>query len=286
MLLIRPPITGDAQLDSWTDRITRTLNAGGLPGGGGSGGGGAGGGSQGPAGNDGADGVDGNTSLYLYTRTNSLTTVPTPPTSVTYDLDATPVSITATGGSHTWEHTPTELTSTDRYLWVTFRYVANRSGTITNANSWDTPVLLGLPGDDAIFVRIDNYRLPATGTASSITTAYDAGTFDFSTLRASQSGLQFRNDTGEDKVLVATVHKGGSDATDTEHENYSYVWSKNGLAFTPDDSSQSLTRRFLVINANDVADGGEDVFQCTVTESQEIINGICSHRGNHGYRRT
>ena len=267
MLLIRPPITGDAQLDSWTDRITRTLNAGGLPGGGGSGGAGGGGGSQGPAGNDGADGVDGNTSLYLYTRTNSLTTVPTPPTSVTYDLDATPVSITATGGSHTWEHTPTELTSTDRYLWVTFRYVANRSGTITNANSWDTPVLLGLPGDDAIFVRIDNYRLPATGTASSITTAYDAGTFDFSTLRASQSGLQFRNDTGEDKVLVATVHKGGSDATDTEHENYSYVWSKNGLAFTPDDSSQSLTRRFLVINADDVADGGEDVFQCTVTES-------------------
>ena len=272
MLLIRPPITGDAQLDSWTDQLTRTLNAGGLPGGGGGGGSGTGsgggvGGTQGPAGADGQDGTDGNTSLYLYTRTDAMTTVPTPPTNVVYDLDSDPVSIVATGGSHTWESTPTALTSTSRYLWVTFRYVANRSGTITAANSWDTPVLLGLPGDDAIVVRIDNFRLPASRTASDIATAYDAGTFDFNTLRPSQSGLQFRNDTGEDKVLVATVHTGGSDLSDTVHDNFSYVWSKNGLSFTPDDASQGLTRRFLVVNASDVADGGEDVFQCTVTES-------------------
>ena len=261
MYLIRPPITGDPMLDSWTDKITNSINQGLLPGSGGVGDSGFGGVGSGVV------GADGNTAIYLYARTDSASTVPTPPTSVSYDLTTNPVSITATGGSHTWESTPTTLTGNNRYLWITFRYVADRSGTITDVNSWDTPVLLGLPGDDAVSIRIENYRLPTGVSVAAMLSEYDAETFDFATLRSSTSGLQFRNDTGEEKVLVATVQIGGLDAPHSTHYDYNYLWSKNGLSFTPSISGQTLTRRVLVIDPTDVADGGEDVFQCVVSES-------------------
>lgn len=262
MYLIRPPITGDPQLDSWTDKITNSINQGLFPGAAGTG---ASFGS--PAGRD---GEDGNSVIYLYTRTNSSGDVPTPPTSVIYDLATDPVTMMITGGSHTWESTPTEFTGSNKYLWVTFRYVAAKSGNITDANSWDTPVLLGVPGEDgeaAVSIRVQSFRLPANSTPSDVATAYDAETFDFATLRSSTSGFQFRNDSGEDKVLLTTVSIGSSDMSHADHYDLTYLWSKNGQAFTPNISGQNLTRRFLVINAQDVADGGEDVFQCTVTQS-------------------
>ena len=261
MYLIRPPITGDPMLDSWTDKITNSINQGLLPGSGGVGDSGFGGVGSGVV------GADGNTAIYLYTRTDSKDTVPTRPTQVIYDLDTDPVTMIITGGSHTWEATPTELTGNNRYLWITFRYVADRSGNITDANSWDTPVLLGLPGDDAVSIRLENYRLPAGKTVATMLAEYDLETFDYSTLRSSTSGLQFRNDTGEEKVLVATVQIGGFDVTHSNHYNFNYTWSKNGLSFTPNITGQTLDRRILVIDAADVADGGEDVFQCIVSET-------------------
>lgn len=268
MYLIRPPITGDLQLDAWTDKITNSINQGLLPGAvGGPGGVASSDTGGGGTGTPGADGADGNTAIYLYARTNSASTAPTRPTSVSYNLDADPVSITASGGSHTWEPTPTALTGSDRYLWITFRYVSDRSGAITDSNSWDTPVLLGLPGDDAVNIRIESYRLPTNTTTAQMITAYDAETFDFSTLRSTTTGFQFRNDTGEDKVLLATVQIGGLDAAHADHYDYNYTWSKNGLSFTPNITGQNLTRRMLVIDADDVADGGEDVFSCTVSET-------------------
>lgn len=262
MYLIRPPITGDPQLDSWTDKITNSINQGLFPGAAGTG---TSFGS--PAGRD---GEDGNSVIYLYTRTNSSGDVPTPPTSVIYDLATDPVTMMITGGSHTWESTPTAFTGSNKYLWVTFRYVAAKSGNITDANSWDTPVLLGVPGVDgeaAVSIRVQSFRLPSGATPASMSTAYDNETFDFATLRSSNSGFQFRNDTGEDKVLLATVSQGANDISHSDHYDLTYSWSKNGLAFTPDISGQTLTRRFIIINAQDVADGGEDVFQCTVTQA-------------------
>jgi len=265
MALIRPPITGDPQLDSWTDQITNQLNQGFLPGGSGFTGGGGGG--SGLPGMDGRDGADGNTALYLYQRTTAETPVPTRPTSVTYNLDnADPISLANNGWSGDLPTTGGD------YLWVTFRYIASspgsRAGNITDQSSWDTPVLLGVPGEDAVAPRIDILRLPSGRTTAQVVADYDGTpTLDTSTFRSSSSGGQFRDNMGEAKVLLATVQVGGVDATDAAHTGFTYSWARNGQTFTPSITGQNLTRRFIVIDAGDVNDGGEDVFTCQVVQS-------------------
>ena len=260
MALINPPITGDPQLDSWTLQLARQINKGLLPGIGGTGGGG---------GTSGEVNTGGNTAVYLYQRTASNTPPATRPGDVSYDFDAEPPVVV---------NAPTEGWSAElpddtvgAYLWVTLRYVAGQTGRIEEAASWDTPVLLGVAGedgDDAVFVRVESFSL-GSSTAAGLASAYDAETLDFDTLRSirSTSGLQFRNDGGNTKVLLATVQVGGVDATDAAHYDFTYAWNKNNQSFTPDESSQTLARRLLVITPDDVADGGEDSFICVVTDN-------------------
>jgi len=159
MNIIRPPFTGNAEIDSWTNQITQALNMGLLlPG------------VQGQSG-EGAAGPSGNTAIYLYQRTTD-NTAPSRPTSVVYDYtDIENVTITANNG---WVgEVPT---SSGKYLWITFRYVSNLQDTITNANTWNTVVLLSEDGDDGgtgltgastniIFIRSSS--APSTPTASS-----------------------------------------------------------------------------------------------------------------------
>ena len=109
--------------------------------------------------------------------------------------------------------------------------------------------------------------LPASTSVAQAVSAYDAQTLDFATFRSSTSGLQFRNDDGSDKAMVASVRVGGNDASQADHYTYTYSWTRNGLAFTPAIAGQSLTRRFLVINADDIADGGEDVILCNISST-------------------
>ena len=130
MSIIRPPYTGDPVLDSWTNQITQYLNIGLLPG------------VNTPSGSDGA-GANGNTTIYLYQKTASAT-APAAPTSVSYDYsDLDDVTVTANNG---W--TGAVPGTTLKYLWVTFRYVSKLVDTITNSNTWNTPVLLASNGDD------------------------------------------------------------------------------------------------------------------------------------------
>ena len=129
MSIIRPPFTGNSTLDSWTNQITQALNMGLL--------------LPGVQGQTGGGGASGNTAIYLYQRT-AVNTAPSRPTSVTYDYtDIENVTITANNG---WSG---EIPDTsDKYLWITFRYISNSQDTITGANSWNTVVLLSIGGDD------------------------------------------------------------------------------------------------------------------------------------------
>ena len=122
-------------------------------------------------------------------------------------------------------------------------------------------------GDDAVLPRINSLRLPAAMTTAQVITAYDAQTLDYATFRPSEDGLQFRDNMGEAKVLLSTIQIGGVDSTATTHYGYTYLWMKNGASFTPSIAGQNLTRRFIVINADDVNDGGEDVFSCQVIQA-------------------
>lgn len=234
MYLIRPPITGDLQLDAWTDKITNSINQGLLPG-------------QQSAESFGGvgSGVNGNTAIFLYTRTSAADVVPTPPTNVTYDLETTPKTITATGGSHTWQSSLTEFTDTNRYLWVTFRYVADQSGVITDSNSWDTPVLLGLPGDDVISVDVS----VVSGAAI---------------LRSDSDAVTIRAD----------VYRGGSLLTPG---SWSYQWYKDGTALTAGNQAsltgatqgagQGYDQQELRIEGDGITDGTSSLFKVTVIET-------------------
>ena len=155
MPLLQPPITGDNQLDSWTYRLTQSINNGLLPGVGG-----------GPVHGDtdasgsGGTGTQGNSIFYLYQRTIDEDIVPVVPDMVTYDFtNLDDVMVTANNG---WTH-EIPMETGDFYIWVTFRYISDLVDVITNPNSWDTPVLLSTP-----------------------TISYEMSTFGFDFIRADQ----------------------------------------------------------------------------------------------------
>ena len=228
MALIQPPITGDAQLDAWTFELANQLNSGALVG--------AASVASGKA------GTNGNSSIYLYQRTDSGTVAPPRPTLVSYDLDVSPVSITA---NNDWESTPSPVTATDKYLWVTFRYVADRSGVIEDENSWDTPVLLGQPGADAVTVTI------STPTGTNI----------------------LRSDT-DVVVLSADVYKGG--VLQTPDASWTYAWTKDITVLTAANQAtetgatqgpgEGFDKRLLRVEGDGITDNTASVFSCVVTE--------------------
>lgn len=130
MSIIRPPYTGDAVLDSWTNQITQQLNMGLTPG-------------IDTSSGASSSGSNGNTIIYLYQKSSSAS-APAAPTLVSYDYsDINNVTVTANGG---W--TSAVPATSLKYLWVTFRYVSKLIDTITGSNTWNTPVLLASNGDD------------------------------------------------------------------------------------------------------------------------------------------
>ncbi len=285
MALIRPPITGDPQLDSWTDQLTRQINQGILPGfGGGPGGSGGGGGGSG------TNGDDGNSAIYIYQRTTTCIAPTVLPLRVDYDFERTPPIAVSISEFHDWSATiPDE--SEGAYLWVSFRYVSGLSGVIEDQNSWDAPTLLSGP---SVSVNIGTFRIVGGTSPTDILARYD-GTGDvlvYPTSIGGTAGTDFarissqfqHNQDGVDdevKVLIATVFLGSEAADTAAHIDYRYTWMKNGSAITPDilpdtqveSPATTPNRRILIINTNDVGDpdpesdgSGEDAFTCTVEE--------------------
>lgn len=239
MALIRPPITGDPQLDSWTDQLTRQINQGFLPGSG------NGGGGSGPAGDN------GNSPLYLYQRTLD-ETAPNRPTSVVYDLNVLDNPITSADEGWAGD---IPLDTQGPYLWVTFRYVSVLAGTIVGAGTWDVPTLLGTPGEDAVAIT-----MLVEATTPSTIGSDPAAWIDTSTL--------FRNDGGDPKALVATLYRDAIADSFTDHNTYSYQWFKNGVTPVIQQAQRTDTgvmERALLIGSQDISNNGDDAFTCEIT---------------------
>ena len=257
MPLLQPPITGDSQLDSWTLRLTQQINQGLVPGGTG------GGGGSGAPGSDGANGTNGNSALYIYQRTTSATPVPMRPTSVTYDFANDPVVSSADNG---WV---SELPNTGGdYLWVSFRYVAAQSGTITGANSWDTPVLLGVPGEDSVTIEL-SIREPGSSTFAQRAALWNDNadtTFDPVDLTFNDEGMEFGT-TGEVKVLLAVPRVGLNIPDLATRKGYTYLWMRNSTTFVPSISGVTTDLPFIYINVSDLNMNRQDQFTCTITQT-------------------
>jgi hypothetical protein len=129
-----PPPTGDPVLDAWANDVTQEINCTIFPL------------ISDVASNGGSSGADGNMTLFLYKRTTTAS-VPATPTSVTYNyVNVDNTTLTANLG---WT---AEIPSNSGgiYLWVTFRYVSAKAGSINNANSWDTPTVLAQDGAQGV----------------------------------------------------------------------------------------------------------------------------------------
>ena len=258
-----PPLTGDVVFDAWLKEVSDQFNS--LAGAGGLGGG--------PV----ADSMDtppvttsvNTATLVLLARTTGAT-----PSDLTIALNYNYLNGTLQNPNDTsatvfdgWEFGYPDFTE-GTHLWAIRVHIAEE-GTeeLIQADAWSAPEQIGdagVNGEDAVTPRVDSLMLPAGMTTAQVVSAYDTETLDFATFRNSTSGLQFRNDGGNTKVLMSTVRIGGNDASVAEHYTYTYEWTKNGLTFTPSVTGQNRNRRFIVINADDVADGGEDVFLCNV----------------------
>lgn len=133
-MILSPPITGDAVLDAWTFKLASELNTVILPA--------IASGALGSGAASASSSGNGNTLLRLFLR-NDGTTTPSRPTNCTFDIaDLTNTTITA---NNDWTSVIPDL-SDGNYLWVTSRYVSTTTGTITDANTWDTPAVLSFSG--------------------------------------------------------------------------------------------------------------------------------------------
>ena len=112
-------------------------------------------------------------------------------------------------------------------------------------------------GRDSIDVQLSVRTPTVNGVAVAETT--DPSTWDLE-----NDGVFFRDGMGDIKYLVPTVTIGGEQSTFDEHNTYMYLWTKNGLAFTPSISGALRTVRVLRINSDDVQDSVQDQFQCVV----------------------
>ena len=216
MAFLQPPITGDLQLDSWTLRLTQQINQGLVPGASGTGGGGGGGSTPGPRG---LPGEAGNSAIYLYQRTADNTAPTAFPATVAYNFENVNAVVITTNSNPEWHEDPGD-TGTEPYLWVTFRYVAGASGSVTEG--WDTPTLLGVPGDDAISIDV-----------------------------RTDSGVVFRNpgSSTSNIVLTAYVSIGGEVQSDTIHNNYTYNWLyNNNTIYVTEPTVGALTGPWTVVS--------------------------------------
>ena len=86
------------------------------------------------------------------------------------------------------------------------------------------------------------------------------------------NGLFFRNNAGPVKILVATIEENAAILSTAEHAGYLYQWLRDGALFAPavpdpilvPEQQQITTRRWLAIDARDVADGAQNNFSCRV----------------------
>ena len=141
-------------------------------------------------------------------------------------------------------------------------YTVNRGGvsdslTIASLRNGDR----GEQGEPAIDILIETRMRPTEFPADSNDAA---DSVDPAMWPRSSDGFYFRNNQGAEKTLVAFVFIGGVEATNTQHQSFGYTWTRNGVSFNPTDTTAALNSRWLPVDANDVEDGGQDLFEVSV----------------------
>ena len=203
MAVVRPPITGDNILDSWTNQITHAINNGSLQS--------VGGAVQGVSSSGGnvTPGDDGlhTATLYLFAR-SATNVAPTDideiltytyTTTVMTDADA---NTDGFGSASNWFRTiPSE--SLGGFVWVIVVNVADTAATETiAADSWSAITQLSAPGDDGVSPIL-------------------------STIETSD-GTVFKNGAGTDKTLTAHIVIGDTIPSETDYNAYNYKWTYGG----------------------------------------------------------
>ena len=178
----------------------------------------------------------GNTAIYLYQRTVEQTPVPERPSEVSYDLtDLDNTSLVANRG---WSgEIPSE--SEGSILWVTFGYISAASGTVMNANSWDTPQILSIAGE--------------------------AGEAGVSVWIETSDGTIFRNNAGPSKTLTANVSVGEGVPSPTEYAGFTYRW-----LFGEDTVYVDSGRNLLTLNGVPITTAGAGRFAADSTVTTTV----------------
>ena len=202
MTVIRPPITGDAVLDSWTNQITQALNSGAIASF-------AGGTAQvGGTGTDGASGFN-TATIYLYARTTTDVAPSAMNEETTYTYST---GVLVNGASH--DGTSNGLGPNDvwfrsvpsgsgGYLWVTTVHVADLAATeVIASGSWSAVTKLAEKGDQGKFaVEIYKRVSSAPSAPTDVTWTYSTGALTGTNSAAWALSVP----SGSDQVWISSV---------------------------------------------------------------------------------
>ena len=268
MAVVRPPVTGDPIMDSWTNQVTKSL-AGVNPSAAVSGTGtGTGTGTPGPAGAPGMNGFNAATViLYQSVPTN------VDPAGPTGDVVYEYASAGITSGSNNlngWALEFPDDTDPDTadYVFRIHVFIADTAATETIAStSWSSPILeiAREPPEEGIDIRV-------TATA---------GTF-------------FRSDQADTKTLTALVSVGGVEQSAGAHATYHYDWRYMGnLVYVVEDPMDPSMRRVQATNGVPIVEGdtppangilagtsmlnANNTFQTIQVAEADVANGMTLH---------
>ena len=202
MAVIRPPITGDSVLDSWTNQITQALNSGVLATS-------VGGTAQtGGTGTNGASGFN-TATIYLYTRTTTDATPLAMNEQTTYTYST---GVLVNGSSHDGTSNglgPNDIwfrnvpSGSGGYLWVTTVHVADLDATeVIGSGSWSAVTKLAEKGDQGkfaveIYKRVSN----APSAPTDVTWTYSTGALTGTNSAAWALSVP----SGSDQVWISSV---------------------------------------------------------------------------------
>ena len=283
MAVIRPPVTGDVQLDSWMNQVNENLNSG--------------------VGSLAASGTGGTTTpttpstgnninsanLILYKGTN----VEPPAFPSQFDLEAQVIYTYATASLadangntmadatnlfNGWTRT-FPMDSDLTYVYAIQVVIADTADTeVIEASSWSNPLLVFErdAGRDAAILSLSIRQLPGSDSlsqaqvdtyiASYVRETNPANPWSTISLPFDGDGMDFA-DEDEVKIIVAEPRVGGQEVDVDAARNYVYAWSRAGSPWTP-SITQSLTNPFIFIKVADLpANTLQSQFICNVSQT-------------------
>ena len=139
----------------------------------------------------------------------------------------------------------------------------------------ETGDIIYATGSESIWIFVETSWERASSATSGITVLINAYREDVNPVWGSLSGVvqtspNFKNDTAQRIGLAVLIFEGG---VEVENDIYygpdtTYTWTKNGVAFTPNESQETGTgvdQRVVLINEMDVAEGNiNEVFTCII----------------------